>query len=106
MGSVYLATQNENPFHTLLAGYIVIDDPTTGVVVKIPGNLTPNPATGQITGVFDEDPQFPVSELKLHFFGGARGELATPDGLWDVYHHERSDAVVRTGFRAGRDTVG
>ncbi|HEY7830174.1 MAG TPA: hypothetical protein VIC06_06375 [Solirubrobacteraceae bacterium] len=78
VGSVYLATQNENPFHTLLAGYIVIDDPTTGVVVKIPGNLTPNPATGQITGVFNENPQFPVGELKLHFFGGPRGELATP----------------------------
>ncbi len=80
VGSVYLARQNENPFHTLLAGYIVIDDPTTGTIVKIPGNLTPNPATGQITGSFDEDPQFPVSDLKLHFFGGPRGELATPTG--------------------------
>ncbi len=79
-GSVYLATQNENPFHSLLAGYIVIDDPTTGVVVKIPGNLTPDPATGQITATFDENPQFPVGELRLHFFGGARGELATPEG--------------------------
>jgi hypothetical protein len=80
VGSVYLATQNENPFHALLAGYIVIDDPTTGVVVKIPGSLTPDPSTGQITGVFNDNPQFPVGELKLHFFGGARGELATPTG--------------------------
>jgi hypothetical protein len=79
-GTIYLARQNENPFHSLLAGYIVIDDPTTGTVIKIPGNLTPNPATGQITGVFDENPQFPFSDLKLHFFGGARGELATPEG--------------------------
>jgi hypothetical protein len=78
-GSIYLAAQNENPFHTLLAGYIVIDDPTTGVMVKIPGSLTPDPSTGQITGVFKENPQFPVSDLKLHFFGGARGELATPN---------------------------
>ncbi len=80
VGSVYLATQDENPFHALLAGYIAIDDPTTGVVVKIPGNLTPDPATGQITGVFDDSPQLPFSELKLHFFGGPRGELATPAG--------------------------
>jgi hypothetical protein len=78
-GSVYLATQTDNPFHSLIAGYIVIDDPTTGVVVKIPGNLTPDPATGQITGVFDNNPQFPFSDLKLHFFGGTRGELATPE---------------------------
>jgi hypothetical protein len=78
-GSIYLASQFDNPFHSLLAGYIVVDDPTTGVVVKIPGNLTPNPVTGQITGVFDNNPQFPFSELKLDFKGGTRGVLATPE---------------------------
>jgi hypothetical protein len=79
-GSIYLAAQNENPFHTLLAGYIVVEDSTTGVVVKIPGQLKLDPATGQITGVFDEDPQFPFSDLRLHFSGGQRGKLATPQG--------------------------
>jgi uncharacterized repeat protein (TIGR01451 family) len=79
VGSVYLAAQNENPFHTLLAGYIVVNDPATGTVVKIAGNLTPNQQTGQITGVFNENPQLPFSDLKLHFFGGPRGDLATPE---------------------------
>ncbi|HEY4895528.1 MAG TPA: hypothetical protein VII01_05520 [Solirubrobacteraceae bacterium] len=79
MGSIYLATQNDNPFNSLLAGYIVVDDPNTGIVVKIPGNLTPDPQTGQITGTFDNNPQFPFSELKLHFKGGPRGTLATPE---------------------------
>ncbi|MHB8243710.1 MAG: hypothetical protein ACYDHN_17210, partial [Solirubrobacteraceae bacterium] len=79
-GSMYLAAQNENPFHSLLGGYIVVDDPQTGVVVKIAGKLTLNAQTGQITGVFQENPQLPFSDLKLHFFGGkARGELATPE---------------------------
>jgi len=78
VGSVYLAAQNENPFHTLLAGYIVIDDPQTGTVVKIAGKLTLDPSTGQITGSFNENPQLPFSDLKLRFFGGSRGELATP----------------------------
>jgi hypothetical protein len=78
-GAVYLASENENPFHSLLAGYIVIDDPVTGVVVKIPGKLELNPENGQITGVFAENPQLPFSDLKLKFFGGARGELATPE---------------------------
>ncbi len=77
-GSIYLATQFDNPFHSLLAAYIVVDDPTTGVVVKIPGNLTPDPNTGQLTGVFDNNPQFPFSELKLDFKGGSGGVLATP----------------------------
>ena len=79
-GSVYLATQNANPLGSLLAAYIVIDDPTTGVIVKIPGKLSTDPATGQITGSFDENPQLPFSDLKLDFFGGSRGELATPEG--------------------------
>ncbi len=78
-GSVYLAAQNENPFHSLLAGYIVIDDSDTGVVVKIPGELKTDPTTGQITGVFDNNPQLPFSDLKIRFFGGPRGDLATPE---------------------------
>jgi hypothetical protein len=77
-GAVYLATQNQNPFHSLLAGYIVVDDPDTGIVVKIPGELKADAHTGQITGVFLNNPQFPFSELKLHFKGGPRGVLATP----------------------------
>jgi hypothetical protein len=79
-GSVYLATQYENPFGSLLAGYIVIDDPATGTIIKVPGELKTDPTTGQITGVFDENPQIPFSELKLHFFGGPRGDLVTPEG--------------------------
>jgi hypothetical protein len=78
-GSIYLASQFDNPFHSLVAGYVVVDDPATGVVIKIPGNLTPDPVTGQITGVFDNNPQFPFSDLKLHFKGGPRGVLATPE---------------------------
>jgi hypothetical protein len=78
-GSIYLATQYENSFHSLLAGYIVVDDPATGVVVKIPGEILPDERTGQITGVFKNNPQFPFSDLKLHFKGGSRGALATPE---------------------------
>jgi hypothetical protein len=78
-GSIYLASQFENPFNSLIAGYIVVDDPTTGVVVKIPGEITTNEQTGQITGVFDNNPQFPFSDLKLHFKGGPTGVLATPE---------------------------
>ncbi len=77
-GSEYLAAQNENPFHTLLAVYLVIDDPTTGVLIKVPGRLDSDPVTGQLTATFDETPQFPVGDLKLHFFGGPRAPLVTP----------------------------
>jgi hypothetical protein len=79
-GAVYLATQNENPFHSLLAGYLVVDDPPTGVVIKIPGNFTLDANTGQITGVFDDNPQLPFSKLRVQFKGGTTGALATPEG--------------------------
>jgi uncharacterized repeat protein (TIGR01451 family) len=85
-GEMYLARQNENPFGSVLAAYVVVNDPKTGVLIKIAGQFIPDPTTGQITSIFDENPQLPFSDLKLHFFGGARAELATPEdcGLYTI----------------------
>jgi hypothetical protein len=77
-GSIYLANQDENPFGSVLAAYIVIDDPVTGIVIKVPGKLELS-AAGQVTATFDDSPQLPFGDLKLHFFGGTRGDLATPE---------------------------
>jgi hypothetical protein len=77
-GTIYLATPNENPFGSLLAAYIVVDDAVTGIVIKIPGKLELS-GDGQITGTFDNSPQFPFTDIELRFFGGARGDLATPE---------------------------
>jgi hypothetical protein len=77
-GSIYLAKQGENPFNTLLAIYIVIDDARTGVLVKLAGKVEANPSNGQLTTVVDNSPQFPFSELRTHFFAGNGASLATP----------------------------
>jgi hypothetical protein len=77
-GEVFLAAQNENPFDSTFATYVVVNDPVTGVVLKIAGELQSNPSTGRLTAVFNENPQLPFSVLKVHFFGGPRAELATP----------------------------
>jgi hypothetical protein len=79
-GSVFVAAQNENPFHSLLALYIAIADPQTGVVVKLAGHVEPDPQTGQLQTVFDNTPQLPFEDLKLDFFGGPRAPLVTPPG--------------------------
>jgi hypothetical protein len=79
-GALYIARQNENPFGSVLAAYVVVDDPVTGVLIKLAGRFTPDPQTGRMTAVFDENPQLPFSDLKLHFFGGPRAELTTPEG--------------------------
>ncbi len=78
-GAMYLAAQNANPFGSVFGLYVVVDDPVTGVLIKIAGRAIADPGTGQITGVFNENPQLPFSDLKLHFFGGPRAEFATPE---------------------------
>jgi hypothetical protein len=77
-GAVYLAAQKENLFGSLLAIYVVADDPVAGVLIKLAGRIETNPGTGQLTIVLLELPQLPVSDLELHFFGGPRALLMTP----------------------------
>jgi hypothetical protein len=99
-GAVYLAQQGtnlfpregSNPFGSLIALYLVVEG--KGVVIKVPGEVSLDPVTGQLTTHFGEDPavtfeeagvkvhpflpQLPFSHLKLDFFGGARAALVTP----------------------------
>ena len=77
-GSVYLASPFDNPFDSLLAIYLVVEDPQTGTVAKLAGRVEPDPQTGQLTTVFAENPQLPIEDIELHLFGGARGSLITP----------------------------
>lgn len=78
-GEMFLASQNANPFGTTIGLYVVVDDPITGVLIKIAGKALLDPHTGRLEGVFDENPNLPFSDLRLHFFGGPRAEFATPE---------------------------
>jgi hypothetical protein len=77
-GGVYVATPHENPFGSLLALYIAVDDKESGIVVKLAGEVHADPQTGQLTTTFDEAPQQPFEDFKLHFFSGAAAALRTP----------------------------
>ncbi len=83
-GAVYLAApQNfagipENPFSSLIALYLVAEEPETAVLVKVAGRVEPNPVTGQLTSTFENTPQLPYESLKLEFYGTDRAPLATP----------------------------
>jgi hypothetical protein len=77
-GAVYLAPQEANPFGSLIAMYIVVEDPESGVLLKLPGEVTLDQQTGQLVATFLNTPQAPAEEIELHFFGGERAPLATP----------------------------
>jgi len=77
-GALYLATQESNPFGSLIATYIVAEDEESGVIVKLPGEVTLNPTTGQISTTFKNSPQAPLEEAEIHLFGGAQAPFSTP----------------------------
>ena len=90
VGSLYLATQNQNPFGSLVASYIVAEDPVSGTLVKLPGIVAlcksagevlagaTCEAPGQIVSAFENQPQLPFETAEIHLFGGERAPLSTP----------------------------
>jgi hypothetical protein len=75
-GSIYVASPGKNPFGSLFAIYLVArDTDNRGVLLKLPGRLDLDPATGEIAASFDELPQLPFDELSLSFRGGPRAPL-------------------------------
>jgi hypothetical protein len=76
VGDMILATQNDNPYNTLVALYIAAKGP--GFYLKLPGRVDLDAATGQMTVLFDNTPQLPFSNMKVHFNGGSQAALAMP----------------------------
>lgn len=77
-GSVFLAAPFANPFGTLIGLYLVAKSPERGLVVKVPGKLDADPASGSLVATFEGLPQLPYTDLKIKFREGQRSPLATP----------------------------
>jgi hypothetical protein len=77
-GALYLAQQEKNPFGSLIALYLVAEG--SGVLVKRAGEVRLDPRTGQITVTFLDNPQVPLSEIRVNTFQSSRSSLMTPAG--------------------------
>jgi uncharacterized repeat protein (TIGR01451 family) len=77
-GSIYIAKPFANPFGSLVAVYLALEDEKTGIVAKIAGKGELDPNTGQVTTSFTENPELPLEDIRAHLFGGARGAFVTP----------------------------
>lgn len=72
-GSIFLADPTDEQ---LLRIYLFTQG--TGVMVKLAGDVDPDPVTGQMTATFVDNPQLPVGDVALSFKGGPRAPLANP----------------------------
>jgi hypothetical protein len=97
-GGIYLARQNENPFGSLVAIYLIGE--AAGVRVKLPGQISLDPATGRVVTTFDNTPQVPFSDFKLNFYGGPSAVLATP-----VTCGTQASTAVLTPWSGGADVA-
>jgi len=77
-GSIFLAAPGDNPFGSMLAIYLVAKSSQRGILVKVAGELKPDPVIGRLTATFDRLPQIPYAQLEIHFREGQRSPLATP----------------------------
>ena len=80
-GEVVLARQNENPFHSTYAIYLLVDGP--GFYLKLPGELNTDKQTGQLKAIFDDLPQLPFENVHLDLRGGPTAPLVTPNTCGD-----------------------
>ena len=74
-GALYQRSQGEQGHRFRL--WLVSDD--LGLHVKLPGEIYPDPQTGQLTAVFSDLPQVPVEEIDFNIFGGPQAPLKNPD---------------------------
>lgn len=74
-GFIYLAQQEQNPFKSLVANYVVAEG--SGVRIKLAAKISLD-KDGRVTTTFADAPQTPFTNFHLEFYGGPRATLRTP----------------------------
>ncbi|MBF6619268.1 MAG: hypothetical protein ITG02_03440 [Patulibacter sp.] len=79
-GGVYIRSQNsvDPESGEMFRLALVLQNKDRGIDVRLPGQIRANRLTGRLETTFDNNPELPVSSLKLQFKDGPRAPLATP----------------------------
>jgi hypothetical protein len=79
-GNVYLGKQLNREPESGQEYRIFVDAESAryGISVRLIGNVSANPQTGQLTTTFAENPQVPFSSFRLQFDGGPKATLTSP----------------------------
>jgi hypothetical protein len=74
---LYFATPYENPFHSLMALYVVFE--SLGFTIKLAAKVEADPITGQLAVKLEGLPQLPLEWVKLKVFDGPRAPISNPE---------------------------
>jgi hypothetical protein len=79
-GSIYIGSQKSSDPASgqMFRLFLRVLDKERGIDVRLPGQVRVDPATGRIVARFIDNPQIPVSDIKLTFKSGPRAPLVTP----------------------------
>jgi hypothetical protein len=72
-GKVYFGTPTPT---AKLRNFVSVEDPR--LRVKLIGDVTTDPVTGQVRNVFPDSPQVPFTEFRFHYKGGPNAVLSAP----------------------------
>src|SRR3954470_6648412 len=94
-GNVYLGTPAPgDPYRVFVA------IPLPGGWIKLPGSVSPNPSTGQLTSTFSGLPPVPFTSFTLSFRGGDRAVLVN-----DVSCGPQVSSAALTPYNGGSDAL-
>jgi hypothetical protein len=80
VGDVYLGSpKSTDPLSgEMFRVFLVLRNEERGLLAKIYGSSTADPATGRLTATFDKNPRVPVENIRVSFKGGPRGLFGMP----------------------------